>query len=304
MKSCPAPSAKRAPRTCPWFAVLVTASLLLSPGRDARCATSPTARGQEQVLLDGRVRVVARLERGIHGDDSPIVEVHLLVRSGAECFETVSYVLDDLPANPRELFRSLAGRIGWKGGYLFIRTECPGGNHWKCFVEEVFGFHRGHLVALGALGERDSDPDSVGSCYREGLFYDLDADWESASTGHAGAPYVELALRDAGGRLQADLDRTWIRNAARFGDNRSRLREIGVPIDAAMRFECAVNLYQNAVIAAYCDRQDLLEETLDLARARLDPGLFAEIQASVSATAPGALPRRSQPDVASCGRRR
>ena len=226
------------------------------------------------------------------------------MRSGRECFETVSYVLDELPADPRELFRVLAGGIGWKGGYLFVRTACPGGNHWKCCVEEVFGFDRGRLVALGALGERDSDPDSVGSCYRDGLFYDLDADWEGASTGHSGAPYVELALRDVGGRLKADLDRTWIRNAARFHDNRTRLGEIDVPVGPAQRFEYAADLYQNAVIAAYCNRQDLLDETLDLARNRLEPGLFAEIQGSVNSTAPGALPRRSQPDVARCGTRR
>jgi hypothetical protein len=279
------------------LALAVLALALVAPAHAARHGHEPDGR---TIFDDGFVRVTARLRQGVQGDGSPVVEALLRIVTREDCWTTRSYLWGDAVADTARLYPALAGGIGWKAGYFFVRTSCPSGNHWKCVVEQVFGFQRDRLVPLGALGERDADPDSVGACYRGGVFYDVDADWETASTGHACAPFVELAMRDAGGRFLADMQATWLRNAAQYLVNDDRIRSIGDPVTPSDRFECAVALFHNAVIAAYCDRPVELAATMAMARERLEPGVLREIQQAVNTLTPGGQPRRSRADVVRC----
>jgi hypothetical protein len=77
----------------------------------------------------------------------------------------------------------------WKGTYLFVRSECGGGNAWRCDRDAIFTARSGRLVQLGEVyaGARNTSYRS----YRNGCFWDVyDKLENNALTGRATAPLL------------------------------------------------------------------------------------------------------------------
>ena len=78
--------------------------------------------------------------------------------------------------------------ITWKGPYLLVRSECGGGNAWRCDRDAIFAARSGQLIQLGEVyaGSRTTSYQS----YRNGYFGDVyDKLENNALTGHATAPF-------------------------------------------------------------------------------------------------------------------
>ncbi len=225
-------------------------------------------------------------------------EVDWRITRGGECLSMLSYTMADDRTEARQ---GLEGTVLQRGEYLFIATSGPGGNHWKGDGTEVIGLRAGRLIPLGWLGERDFESYAPDTCYRNGEFLDLAADWESAFTGHAGAPKVELVLRDSAGALVADLAHTWERSQPLYQGNERLWRS--APAGRTNDFGRVAALFENAVIAAYCHRSREWAETMAEAERVVDPLMLAAIRDTLAGVRPGALPRRSRPWSSPCGRR-
>lgn len=176
--------------------------------------------------------------------------------------------------------------IAWKGGYLFVRLECGGGNAWRFNREQVFALRQGRLVHIGEIlgGQRDEKP---GRYYEDGWFIDLYDKFELNSlVGHAFAPGITLHERVVFDHLEVDLKRTWLENQKDFDDN--TLRFSGV--EPGDELEDIQPLLHNAVIAKYCRRDDELQAVLGLAKAHLDRDRLQRLIKIPSEVVPGELP--------------
>jgi hypothetical protein len=247
------------------------------------------------VLQAGQIVVSARLQRAIEGLVNHDWDVYWRVVHGTECLELQSHASG---ADASAVMKALRGDVVQRGKYVFIACEDQGGNHWKGRGSEVIGLESGHLVPLGWLGELDFESYAADTCYKDGEFFDLDADWESEFTGHAGAPKVELVLRDSAGTLVADRDRTWKRCLPTYLSNESEWRNWnGGSSDDFGRTQA---LFENAVIAAYCARPREFSETIDEVDRVVKPELVRAIRETLAKVRPGVLPRRSRPWSAPC----
>jgi hypothetical protein len=225
-------------------------------------------------------------------------EVDWRITRGGECLSMLSYTMADDRTQARQ---ALEGSVVQRGDYLFIATSAPGGNHWKGGGTEVIGLRGGRLIPLGWLGERDFESYAPDTCYHNGEFLDLDADWESAFTGHAGAPKVELVLLDSVGTLVADLARTWERSQPLYQGNERLWRS--APAGQTNDFGLVAALFENAVIAAYCHRSREWAVTMAEAERVVDPSMLAAIRDTLSGVRSGVLPRRSRPWSSPCAPR-
>lgn len=163
----------------------------------------------------------------------------------------------------------------WKEPYLFVRSECGGGNAWRCDRDAIFAARSGQLVQLGEVyaGSRNISYQS----YRNGYFWDVyDKLENNALTGHATAPFFWIALDEEGGHLKANLPRTWENNAGRYTANRAKIdaiiREKG---DKSSRIRRLSELIlSNAVLAAYCGRDKKVVEMKKIAKNHLPQESF------------------------------
>jgi hypothetical protein len=240
-------------------------------------------------VLSGPVSVIAELDStwGAYVESGPWeVRLRIVHRSG--CFEAMTYLVQ--PETWTEAVDMLRQTTGWKGGYLFVETTCGAGNAWKCRVENVFALRRGQLVPLGALM---NDDDEVGASFRHGMFYDLDVDWEgNYITSHAGMPVILLALRDADGHLEVDLDSTWQRSLTRYRDSAASSYVDMIRTSA---------LLGNAVIATYCRRPSEADTVMAEVLRTLDPETVRRMQSIIERIEPGRLPRTSRTGFRQCG---
>jgi hypothetical protein len=98
--------------------------------------------------------------------------------------------------------------VAWRPPYLFVVSECGGGNVWSCAIEHVFKIQGGRFQKVGLFigGERTGAAES----YEHGYFmdtYDKLEDMDGLS--HAGSPDFYVALRERDGRFAVDLAETW-----------------------------------------------------------------------------------------------
>ncbi len=278
--------ARHAGRAC--LALVVAA--LLAPAAGARAELPPVT------IVGGAVSVTAVFADSVR-PASP-AEVRLEIRQGGACWQAAT-----LPWGMRstdEAIAHLRRVIGWKGDYLFVRTECGGGNAWKCDQELVFVRRGGRIEPLARLMPR---ADGIGTSWDGRRFHDVDVDWEINNvTSHAAAPAFPLVLRDTGRALEVDVERSWQETEAGYLQNRSAVEALR---DSAATASVTTTrrdlLFGNAVTAAYFRRPAELVETLAEARRVLDPAIARAIEKVVDGVRPGALPRSSRPDVRLCG---
>lgn len=177
--------------------------------------------------------------------------------------------------NCREALAVQKNHTRLKGPYLFVRLECGGGNAWRCDRDAIFTERSGRLVKLGEVyaGSRNTSYRP----YRDGCFWDVyDKLENNALTGHATAPFLWIALDEERGYLKANLPRTWKRN---FGSYRKNRAEIDTLIrgkgDKSSRIRrLSEVILSNAVLAAYCGRDNEVAEMKRIAKDRLPQASF------------------------------
>jgi hypothetical protein len=249
------------------------------------------------VILERPVRVVA-LPSPREAPDYPLT-FQLSLEHGAErCTLQTMLVLPRGNSTLAAATTRLRRTIGWRHGYLFVRTECGGGNAWKCASEAVFGLRNGHLAGLGTLAAR-SRSTGIGTSWRNGLFRDAQTDLEiNELTSHAGAPWFELRLRERDGRLVADVDSTWAANTREFAAREAAARENAKPPGENETWDSVISpRLGNAALAKYCGRTGLLAAIMAEAHGVLPPDRFATFSEVIAGIEPGALPRSSAPPV-------
>ena len=262
----------------------------------ALLATAARAELPPVTIVSGAVSVDAVFADSVVPNRPP--EIRLEIHAGDACWQTTTS-----PFGMHDTAETLAHHervIGWKGRYLFVRTECGGGNAWKCDQELVFARQGPRLAMLGRLAP---SADGIGTSYRDGRFYDMDVDWElNDVTSHAGAPAFPLVLRDAGGRLVVDLDASWKAAEAGYRQNQSAVQALR---DSTPTPDVVITrrdlLFGNAVTAAYFRRPAELVETLAEARRTVDPATYAMFEQTVDAVHPGALPEATRLVLRRCG---
>ena len=284
--ACWLPAFLAAVLAAPQLAAAPASARHLKPVPARRVSAGSVAR--PVVLLDKPVRVVARprpmdATGSTHGFDLDVIH-------GRERYALETVVLTENADHAIDVVRRTTG---WKRGYLFLRSDCGGGNAWKCSNETVFALRHGRLVALGTLAAGDDH--AFGGCLGDSVFHDFDGDFEITDlTSHAGAPAFAVTLRERDGRLVGDPDRTWAENAATFASNDSVARANTQP--DGRQWEMVLSpRFENAVIAKYCGRDRELAATLTEARRVLPAGILARLEAELAKVVPGALPRTSRP---------
>jgi hypothetical protein len=205
-------------------------------------------------------------------------------------YRTFLVAVDNLAAAVAVLRRT----IGWRGGYLFARRECGGGNAWRCDVDLIFALRGGRLVRIGEQsgGTRSQAP---GAAYRNGHFVDVYDRLEiNDLTSHAGAPWFRIYLVDRDGRLAADLPYTWRMDVRRFESSRRELDHVvgDRKLDPRARDETIASLLlHNAALARYCRQASALDQTTVDAKRLLAPAAYARFERLVASVAPGELPQ-------------
>ena len=205
------------------------------------------------VLLEKPVRVVARPI----GRAANVYECELTVSAGGRSvrIETMPVV----PTLPRAV-EAIRERVHWKDGYLFVGTDCGGGNAWCCYAERVFAIRDGELIDFGHVCSRDVH--AAGSSFDGHRFIDMyDVLEGNALTSHAEAPEFPVVRVRSGGTLVTDRDATWEMNQRTF-------ESVARSLAKARRGQYGLkqHILLDAALAKYCGRTTELRETMSLAR--------------------------------------
>lgn len=248
---------------------------LAALARDA-CA----AGAEKPVELLRRPLKVTATPRASEGPD--LYSLDVSVDDGVDRFRFTTNVRANTLARAIETQRALTR---WTGSYLLARFERGGGNASRGSLDLVFRLRGGKLLYLGEV-EADS--------YQGGTFKDTYDKFENNElTSTAGAPTFAILLEEKGGRLRANLERTWQENRASFRENEAEIRALlarKALLSGPRLIDFTESVLFNAVLAKYCRRQAELRELLQAAPAGLDRedlNLFNEIIAGVI---PGELP--------------
>jgi len=206
------------------------------------------------VLLDKPVRVAAR---PIRCATTNYCECELTVSAGGRKVRIETTLLQRRWPRALEAIRE---RVRWKDGYLFVGTDCGGGNAWCCYAERVFALDGGELIDLGHVCPRDVH--AAGSSYDGTRFLDrYDVLEGNALTAHADTPEFPVVRVRHGDALVTDADATWEMNRHTF-------ESVARSLAKARRgqFGLKQHILLNAALAKYCGRESELRETMSLAR--------------------------------------
>lgn len=236
----------------------------------------------ERIVLREPVQVTAEILKeeppaeGMGG----ICELKITVEKGRNKFDRRTFLVN---ADNREAaFALIRKGTRWKDGYLFVRTECGGGNMWRCNRDVVFSLRGEGLRVLGDLFAGDRDVPAVS--WKDGYFWDIYDKFEmNGLTDHVAAPAFLVALKDEGGVLKADLRRTWLRNLPDFT---RRAAEIGALKAGRRQRDLESAILANTVLARYCAQKKEAEKMERLAVRHFAPAdlkLFRELIAHVEA---------------------
>jgi hypothetical protein len=243
------------------------------------------ASAQTTAILGGLVEVTAEAAQSDGGD----YVFNLTVSSGDDSYRLETGIIG--VRGRQKALAKLRSTIGWKGSYLFVRTECGGGNAWRCCLDNVYRVLDGHLVALGAVWAFES-PLSVGPSFADGMFVDVyDALEGNGLTCHALAPSIWLAKRERSGALEAVADATWRLNNEQFSANRRLLQRASRERrrqDDDERTRAAVLF--NATLAKLSGRASELTIVRELAARLLSVDEAARLDADLSRVVPIAQP--------------
>ncbi len=253
-------------------------------------AANAIAATTEFAILERPVTVTARLDLK-PADPARFFPFTLTVSHGRRTFifKTVLIAVADRDQALAVLRRT----IGWKGGYLFVRQECGGGNMWRCDVDQVFALRDGRLIYIGEQlgGRRDQGP---GAWFCDGYFTDVYDRFESNNlTSHAGAPSFTIYMKERNGTFVVDLTRTWAGNRDAFKRDRDEIPRVARnhEMDPRARAETLASLLlHNALLERYCLKPRLLVWTMRNAARLLPSGKEKAFRSIVDRVLPGQLP--------------
>ena len=199
--------------------------------------------------------------------------------------ETISttFFADTYPAAVRHLRKAVA----WRPPYLFVVSECGGGNTWSCEMEGVFRIEGGRFADLGPFVVEGET--TAATSYDHGYFLDLyDKLEDKAPLSHAGVPNFSIAFRERDGHLALDLEETWRRNRQEVLDTLAKdwptSRE--EPCDESRMAPFA----QALAIARYCDKEDVVVQIFAKAARVLTPDDLESLDQVGQMVFPGELP--------------
>jgi hypothetical protein len=238
------------------------ASILYLAVFSAAAASEPASADCAEVsLLTSPVSVVARLKPS----EPPFYDFTLTVTYRGQVvklFETELFQDSGCAGAIDRLRRS----VGWKDEYLFIRTECGGGNAWRCVIDDVYKLKGGTLLHVGYTCPHFSDYDSaVGVTKQEADFIDVFDALENESC-HACAPDLKLILHDRHDHLILSVRDTWRANHERFENNDRLICQSLSSPDAFNDLNFNAALLFNFALSKLCMHHRTTERYLRLAR--------------------------------------
>ena len=232
------------------------------------------------VLLEKPVRVTAR---PVHC--GPVYcEAQLTVSAGSRRVHVGTTLL---AKSWSQALPSIRERVRWKDDYLFVGTDCGGGNAWCCYAERVFALDHGELIDFGHVCPRESH--FAGSSYNGTRFLDrYDVLEGNALTAHADAPEFPVIRVRQGDALVTDVDATWEMNRQMF-------ESVARSLAKARRgqFGLRRHVLFNAALAKYCGRQSELRETMAHARRLLTREERSRLADALEEVREGGPPHRS-----------
>lgn len=225
---------------------------------------------QKFKILDGNVSVTAKyyVFKGYPVNSSPY-EFDLNISKGKNIY-TIETILIARKSY-KEAISDIRTGTGWKNGYLFVPSECGGGNAWRCNTEHVFSLRKGKLINIGEVGYGISKDNGPGSTYDNGYFYDYYDKFEiNKLTSHASAPGIVMLMKEVDGIFVQDLSRTWDFNANRYKENKEIIEKYKKAKDGWQTEEYIRPLLGNAVLSKFCGKNTELEYILKQAEVTLD----------------------------------
>jgi hypothetical protein len=254
---------------------LLTTFFLIAPAEAADTS-------REVVLLRSPVPVTATLgER-----DGHLWHFHIEVaHAGRTEAISTTFFADTYPAAVRHLRKAVA----WRKPYLFVVSECGGGNTWSCDIEHVLRIEGESFAKLGPFVVEGET--TAATSYDHGYFLDLYDKLEGkAPLSHVGSPNFPIAFRERDGHLALDLEETWRRN-------RREVLDILAKDGPASREEPCTRdesrmapLAQALAIARYCDKKDVVGQIFAKAARVLTPDDRERLDQVGQRVFPGELP--------------
>ena len=242
-------------------------------------------------ILSGKVNVQANLftYEGWDVNESPY-DFEILVTYGKKHFKISSIIIG--VKNIDEAVSRIKESTGWKDNYLFVPSECGGGNAWRCNTEHVFAIRQVQLVRIG---ETISDDGKPGSSYKNGFFYDVYDRLEVNSlTSHVDSPIIDIVMKEMGDRFIVDLERTWHENLDKYKRNLEEIRRVkisrGKKQSSIEEFLIAPVLF-NAALAKYCRHQKEFEDSFQEAKTSFGEYKFRIFENILARVVPGEVPK-------------
>jgi hypothetical protein len=260
---------------------LAIAVALVAAG-PSRALAAPIAR-EPITLMTGKVSVTA-----VSIDDDFGFSFRIEVRQGAQGYRFETGIIG-VGSRAKALLQ-LCQTTGWRAGYLFVRTDCGGGNAWRCSREQVFASRAGRLVHLGDVRVAD-EVFSLGASFRDGMFVDIyDKLEDNDLTSHGMAPAIRLIRRERRNQLSVSLNDTWEANAAAYAANLDAIRTAAAGRAIQPDGLRAAVLF-NAALARYCRRAPESAMMAQVARDRLDNDERRRLNAALAQVVSGETPR-------------
>jgi hypothetical protein len=256
------------------------------PGRARNYATGVETR----VLYEKPVRIF------IEWNDDEFKPSHIIVEApdGGTTWSFASRI-NDLYRPKEEMIPSLRKIIGWREGYLFVRTD-PGGNAWRNYCDQVFVLHNGQLVHLGKVAVSFQEKEILGPSYRHGRFFDVFDGLEfNAYTCHASAPRFATVLQNQDG-FTVLTNEVWQINQPTFRHHLRMLSRLAPDFrthaDINEGYDVRAPLLWNATLAWYCSRRAEFQRTIYIAQAIGCP--IDWLKHCLASVRPGQLPLDDQ----------
>ena len=248
----------------------------------------------------GKVNVTAEISE-FDGDD--YYDLQITVTTGQQKYEVDSTL--NGPENLKAVTRHLKKTIGWKGPYLFVRSECGGGNAFRCDKDYVFKLSGNRLIKIGEIAVWENMPGrekSFGPGYQHGYFRDI---WnnleENDLTSHAEGPCIKMLLQVRDDKLVMNKDQTWKFNLHQYQANEIELsrhakRNAKSAKSSSKLFELNSQLLFNAALSRLTERKQEYQETLDMAKLMIDKVGVASLESIISNTVSSADSQSSSRD--------
>jgi hypothetical protein len=190
--------------------------------------------------------------------------------------------------NLKTVTQRLNKTIGWKGPYLFIRSDCGGGHSWRCNKDYVFKLSGKRLIKIGETAVWETIPggeESIGPGYQHGYFLDI---WDGLEnndlTSWAEGPFILMLLQDRDDKLVMNKDQTWKFNLSQYRANEIELRQRAKrnTKSSLKWFELNSQLLFNTALAKLTERKQEYQETVDLAKLMIDTDGVDRLESIIS----------------------